>query len=433
MNFSEKCRQCTVIVNGGSGVLFQPMTEEYSYVLTAKHNLYNDTTQGSYTQPKNIEDIKITLHDGSEKNIVKKYEHYSLDIAILKIDKVKIESPLKQFNELKDLDAYKFYGYPETRRRELKVEDRIQFFDLVVGEITNFKIVSRNIEHFQQQSIVGCSGGGVFKEDGDNFYLVGIECRMDAQSTTEENNTRLRFIFIEAFDEIIEQNPSELEPIYPPYMNDFNLLVEHIFLLTGLMIEKEKVTNFLKSIVDTQVKDTVVPKQIFDKYNIGLLTKEEYKNELTNKELWTRYLEFLVISYLVDSQSITIDQIDIIYKKRKFLFAKTNDWTTLVKELLSYDIKSLEKNGTVCIACDGDKRPDICEIPSMLVNRVNEVPPVKMQINRAISSPSEDLNIQHIHNFQKRILENQGNLSGLGITEIQMRIINEAKTIFKEN
>ena len=42
MNFFEKCRACSVIVGNGSGVLFQPMIDEYTYVLTAKHNLYND-------------------------------------------------------------------------------------------------------------------------------------------------------------------------------------------------------------------------------------------------------------------------------------------------------------------------------------------------------------------------------------------------------
>lgn len=433
MNFSEKCIQCSVIVDGGSGVLFQPMTEKYSYVLTAKHNLYNDTAQDSYTQPKDRKDIKITFHDGNAIKIIKIYEHNSLDIAILKIDKIEIESPLKQFNEVKNGDTYKFYGYPAIRRQNQKVEDRIQYFNLTVGEVIKTKIVSKNEECFEKKSIDGCSGGGVFKEDGDNYYLVGIECRMDALSASEENNTRLRFIFIEAYDEIIEQNKSELEPLFPPYMNDFDLLIDNIFLLTGLMVEKAKVTNILKSIVETQVKNVVTPKQIFDKYNIGLLTKNEYKNELTNKELWTRYLEFLVISHLIDSQSITINQIDIIYKRRKFLFAKTNDWTNLVQEVLSYDIKSLEKNGTVCIACDNDKTPSMCEIPSNLVKSINTVPPAKMQVNQVISNPIENLNIQHIHNFQKKILENQSNLSGQGITEIQERIIHEAKTIFKEN
>ncbi|HRG62014.1 MAG TPA: hypothetical protein PLP75_03210, partial [Burkholderiales bacterium] len=45
-------------VDEGSGVLFQPMTEQYSYILTAKHNLYNDDNNDqevfSYTLPKDL-------------------------------------------------------------------------------------------------------------------------------------------------------------------------------------------------------------------------------------------------------------------------------------------------------------------------------------------------------------------------------------------
>ena len=118
MNFFDQCKQCSVIVDNGSGVLFQPMTEEYSYILTAKHNLYNDAKQGSYKEPKDKDDIKITFCDGNDKQIIDKYEHDSLDIAILKIDKIEFESPYKEFIQPNNGYEFKFYGYPEKRRNE---------------------------------------------------------------------------------------------------------------------------------------------------------------------------------------------------------------------------------------------------------------------------------------------------------------------------
>jgi hypothetical protein len=36
---SDQLRPYVVIVNGGSGCIFQPMDIEHSYILTAKHNL----------------------------------------------------------------------------------------------------------------------------------------------------------------------------------------------------------------------------------------------------------------------------------------------------------------------------------------------------------------------------------------------------------
>ena len=58
MNYFDKCKQCTIMVGNGTGVLFQPKEEvnysyiltakhtkeevNYSYILTAKHNLENE-------------------------------------------------------------------------------------------------------------------------------------------------------------------------------------------------------------------------------------------------------------------------------------------------------------------------------------------------------------------------------------------------------
>ncbi len=425
MSFSEQCKKCSVLVDGGSGVLFQPMTEEYTYILTAKHNLYDGLVE------KSISDVKYILYGENEaKDILGKYEHSTLDIAILKIEKIDFESPYKEFEQPNNGNIFKFYGYPENRRGET---EKIKYFDLKVGDIDGFKIIASNQEYFPQKDIDGCSGGGVFKQDGNNFYLVGIEHRMDAQSEEEViNNIRLKYININAFDEIVAQYGNNLEPLYPPYMSDFNLLIDNIFLLTGLMVEKEKVTNILKSIVDTHVKDKITPKQIFDKYNIGLLTKDEYKNELTNKELWTRYLEFLVLSVLIDTTVINIDEIDKIYTKRKILFAKTDNWIESIKELFSYEIKSLIKNSIVCIA-NLEKSPEICEVSPNFVESINTIPPKRMNINQVISNPIEQIKVQHIHNFQRRFMQtdNQLLLRTLNITKIEERIIDEAKKTFK--
>lgn len=196
MSFFEKCRQTTLIVEDGSGVLLQPMTESYSYILTAKHNLYNDTDFGSYLDPKNIAHINITFYDGirldndSEIDILKKFEHESLDIAILKIRKRDFITSYRNSNIINDSDVFKFYGYPANKRMCSNVEDRISFFDITVGDeiIGNKEIIVQNFFGFRQEDILGCSGGGVFKEFNNEFLLIGIEYRMDANSNLERNN-----------------------------------------------------------------------------------------------------------------------------------------------------------------------------------------------------------------------------------------------------
>ena len=256
---------------------------------------------------------------------------------------------------------------------------------------------------------------------------------MNAKKNSIATHQRIDAISIEAFDKIIDDNRGELVPLYPPYMNDFNLLLDDIFLLNGLMIEKEKVITFLKDIAKNDIKCNISPKEIHDLYKDKLFSKEEYINELLNKELWVRYFEFLVLSKLIDNDEICIDNIDKIYTKRKFLFVKTDDWTSLVKEIFSYNLKSLNKNGTLCIACDIDTKPDICEIPPELLKQINNVPSRRMKINEAISSPIEEISIQHIHNFQKKFIVNQSVLLGLNIDKIEEKVKDEARSTFREN
>lgn len=400
MSFFEQCKKCSVQVNGGSGVLFQPMTEEYTYILTAKHNLYDGLVE------KSISDIKYILYGENEaKNILEKYEHLTLDIAILKIKKREIESPYKEFKQPNDGDIFKFYGYPENRRKET---EKIKYFNLNVGDIDGFDITASNQEYFPQNDIDGCSGGGVFKQDGDNFYLVGIEHSMDAQSEEEvKNNIRLKYININAFDDIIEQNSTKLEPLYPPYMSDFNLLIDNIFLLTGMdEYEKRLIQDRLKIIAQQLSKD-IKPINIRSKFDKELLIEGLDINEFTNKELWSMYLEFLIISIFIDSySSISTKEIEDIYKKRKFVFAKANNWIDLKEKILTSNLSRINRNGNVIICCDGDRTPSRLEIKSKsLISVANAILPENMRVDSSIGKIHEDLKFRHIHIVQKQMID----------------------------
>jgi len=213
MNFSKECRSCSVEVDTGTGVFFQPNIDEYAYILTAKHNLYEDK---KCLKPKNIKDIKLISFDKKVDFIIlKKYEleECSKDFAILKIKKVEIFSPKLSVigNHTKD-ECY-FYGFPSNRRnRNYKREEELRNFKLEIVDILNdYEIIVENDKYYEQVDISGCSGGGVFKNIDNNSSLIGIEFRMDAvDSDKDSNNTRLRFIPIKAFDEIVEKYSDEL-------------------------------------------------------------------------------------------------------------------------------------------------------------------------------------------------------------------------------
>lgn len=405
MNYSEKCKQCSVRVDDGSGILFQPMTEDYTYILTAKHNLYNDLVE------KRISDVRyIKFGEDEPRNILNKYEHPTLDIAILKIEKILLDSPpFKEFEEPNNGDVFQFYGYPERRRTEA---NKISYFNLEIGDIAGFEITASNNEYFPQEFIEGCSGGGVFKRDRDNFYLVGIEHSMDAQSKKEaEHNVRLKFININAFDEIIEQNKSELKPLYPPYMNDFNLLTEHIFLLNDYEKKRDFVRDRLKYLAKTYISK-VSPIAIKNEFENDLLINGLDTKHVINSEFWQMYLEFILLSILIDSkEDLTLERIQKIYKKRKILFAKADRWIELKEEILKSNLLGLQKESTVFIACEGDRRPFKVDLKNSILNISRPPQPEEMRIDEGIDY-TVDIKYKHIYAIEKLLLENEEKFTG---------------------
>lgn len=425
MSFFNQCKQCSVRVDGGSGVLFQPMTEAYSYILTAKHNLYDGTESNSYDNSKNTEDIKFTLYGKTEsKNIMASYEHASLDIAILKIENSEFESPYKQFIQPKNRDEFKFYGYPENRREET---EKTKYFDLKVGDLSGQEIVAENQSYYNQDDVVGCSGGGVFAEEGDKFYLVGIECRMDAESSSEQNNTRLRFIFIEAFEEIINDN--NLIPLYPAFMDNFNLLVDNIFVLNEFEDKRDLVRNKLKYLA-TQATSQIKPLDIKEKFQNELFLNGHEINDISNEQFWSMYLEFILFSILVDDQDINIDAIINIYKKRKIFFAKTDRWVELKEDILKSNLYGLEKKGIILIACDGDRRPNKCELSTKTIINISNPPQIEeMKIDRGVDYTT-DFKYKHIFSIEKYILDNEAEFVNSTNQNIEDKIKEVVQNVF---
>lgn len=410
MSFPKKCKKCSVKVGEGSGVLFQPMTEQYSYILTAKHNLYdyNDQEVCLYTQPKELSDIEIKYIDNSVSIVIlNKFEHSSLDIAILTIDKINFDSPVRYIKHLAIRDEYLLYGYPSGRNDDSEERDlssEIMPFDIIVIHIADNYVVVRNSEDYEQNDMMGCSGGGVFTDVDDGFYLVGIENEMD--SSSQEHNRRLRFIPIEKFDEIINENASELMPLYPPCMNNFNLLVGNIYLLNDYEAKRELVRNRMKYLARTYVTG-VTPITIYNEFKNELLINGFDANHITNSELWQMYLEFILLSILVDSKEyLSLEKIKDIYKKRKILFAKSERWIELKENILKSDLRGLQKNSTVFIACVGDRRPNKVDISSTITDVSQAPQPEEMRIDQHIDYTA-DIKYKHIYAIEKILLDSE--------------------------
>lgn len=417
MSFYEKCRSYSVIVGNGSGVLFQPMTDEYTYVLTAKHNIENSDAQ----------DIQIKRYDDTPLTAQEKYLHNEKDIAIIKINKLEtFDGPLKKLELPNDGERYKLYGYPNSRRINT-TDEKIHNLDFDVTDINDDTIQARNIDYSGQVEVNGFSGGGLFQEIGEDVYCLGIESRMDSD-TVVETHERVRVIFIKVFDEIVEAN-GELAPLLPAYMNNFMLLQEEIFSLRGMPFKQELAQRFFRNIA-YQSFAGLTPQLIKQEFGTQLLIIGQKKSLLLNDILWKLYLEFLVICTLLDSNApSTITDIKEIYKKRKYLFADSHDWTSLTEPILRSDLSEVQKGGIIVIG-SSDREPTRCDISQRILTNNARVFPSEMKISEAISEPFKELKFIHIHLIQKTLIEDEHIFIDANITNIEEKIKDELAKIF---
>lgn len=423
MNFFEKCKNLSVIVDDGSGVLFQPMTEEYTYVLTAKHNI--EIEENGQKVLKNIVDIEIKKYDGNILTVRSIYPHDDLDIAIIKIDKINIESPLKYLDNPSNDERYNLYGYPETRRNDI---EKILNYVLEVTDVRDSIITARNIDYSQQSEVNGFSGGGVFKDGGDTMYLIGIECEMHAIST-RETHERVNLVHINAFDKIVEQHSNILTPLLPPFMDNFASLLEKTFSLNNMIYNRDTIRSKLQSIAQTKIISNIKPLDITSEQKDVLLIDGQNTSEYTNELLWKMYLEFLIACQIIDApESLDLVMLNELKKKRIFLFGKARTWIGLTEQILRSNLSMLESGGIVFVGCDGDSEPVKCELTQKALRKISSVPPELMNIASGVQ-PYDEIRIKHIHALESQIISNEEVFEDADIINVEEKIKNEFSTV----
>jgi len=161
-----------VKVDGGSGILLKFESDKKCYILTAYHNI-----EGSI---ENDEKIELLDDINNFYSIVgNPYFDKDNDFALLEIEYMNKDIPLIKCdkNILPD-DKIIFMGYPdkgEEKRKDLS--GKVNEWNRTK---TAIKIIEENIQgsfvekEYTNEVIVGFSGSGVFKKDGQELSLIGI-------------------------------------------------------------------------------------------------------------------------------------------------------------------------------------------------------------------------------------------------------------------
>lgn len=384
-----------VIVENGSGVLINPATGDFSYILTAKHviGIYDGKKIIGY---KEYNDIKIEDINSEIVELQGVITHDEADVAIL-ITKKKYISGLISVKEkiLRD-DKAILIGFPESRR---KSEQKIREFKGEVQEYNETTFVLRIEEKPDQKQVQGSSGGGVFKIVEDKIYLCGIESGMDGGIS--EYHGRVVCTHLENINKLlIEKNSPE---IFPEQMHSFINIIKNTFSHFDNADDPscfEFLKNNLHEYAHNFSEKAPSPFEVSNKLGNKLLIKNSPSENLFNENLWSAFLEFMLISSLLDKiDELNFETIDQVSKKRRFLFsACKGNWTQKLLDIFQSDFRGLQKGGVIIVSTNDARatkelKPRTFE---KIVVNIGRVSSTNLMVDAAIRNPAKEFRLMHL-------------------------------------
>lgn len=398
-------RKYSLIVEGGSGCLFQPINEEYSYVLTAKHVISGNN---SPKITRKVLNDNGTLENYNIEIIGKPYLHSDVnkDAAIIKIKKVEdIDSLLREDLSSENIEGYYLCGYPKSRRDQ-NDSFRLDELTILQPKENNYR-EAKSKQPIIYNEVIGQSGGGYLKVEETYFLISGIQSKMVAEDG-KETLGRIVFMPLSFYDEIINENKAELSELFPPYIGSFEKLLDKIFPLSGIQIigqKKSLIQNELRNIAKNLCND-FSPKLIVDLYKDKLLVAGTDSNLINHIELWISFLELLSINQLHTDKKITLDDLKLIHKSKKFYFTDSKEWISKLEDIYKSDLSEIDKGGCVIIGATMDTKPNTVELDKGYIGDICTIPSSEMNIANTIKDPFNDLSIVHIFKFQKHMIDN---------------------------
>lgn len=343
-------RSYCVKVNSGSGVLVNAMTQEYSYVLTAAHVIpekQDDLVVHDYQgNPLTVLAV-LPQHLPSPEQMKSNPQRY--DFAILKVDyQEHIVQKCLPAADLNNRASLTLVGFPETERGSSDpIKEYIGYKISVANELV---IVS--LDGIPgTTTIKGMSGGGVYHVLDETPLLIGVEFQMDGTGQ-EQQYGRVQCHSLVRFEEIITAHSSA--PMIPAYLECFSNMRDDIFYFNvsnqntvfDLQLELKKAADHLIA------NGLLPPYKVMEQYNSDLLVDPKNLGELKNYKLWVAYLEFLVISILIDrSENVDDDYMKVLERKRRLIYTSDGtNWIGRLEDLLKTARRILDKDGTLIVA-----------------------------------------------------------------------------------
>jgi len=361
-------KRYTVILGGGSGVLFQPLDETKTYILTAKHILYKDIIheRGNKTGEELILKINLSYSNDQEKKIefeIKKgenyFEHDEADAAILILNEnlgynqIFIDERTTGYND------FNLTGYPEIKRKSDDKYDKQPISD--INNYNDKLIVLRLVvNHLDHEQINGFSGGGIIKTNGDSLLLAGIQ----SKTPNGPCNGAIEVVPIKRFEEIVDGN--NLSKLLPSYLSNIELLINSII-------------SFNETLPTLKPKLQIAIRKQFEQvrcelnsiYSSDFVKKSSIsKAGIKSRRFWTSFLEYALIISLLEVNGFDEEILSKVSITKKFIFSDSSkDIYDLYSEVLLLASENISNNCQVLLATT--QTPSSPNRRRMLASEVN--------------------------------------------------------------
>ncbi|NOU94896.1 hypothetical protein GC093_16945 [Paenibacillus sp. LMG 31456] len=386
----------------GSGCLFQPDTEEYTYVLTAKHCLKHVILEDGTIDASRI---KVQRYFDQTIEVKECFAHDDLDIAVIIVALVP-DIPHTFIIKPHYKGQVNVYGYPERLKNNStdyrhKIECTINDILPEMYELTTNQH-QMTYDNGIPNNIVGLSGSGVYTEVDNNILLGGIFSKL---KTSDGAYSAFLVTDASRINEILVEK--QLPLLIPKCLMNF---VEYI---------KKAFNQHDRSIQRVLSKkagqlNNISPKAMLEKFNNKLFIPytEIEKVDILNENIWSGWVSLLTYLYIESGQYIDLTNLltrekEDVVQKIKFYFSEpTKRLEDIVGLLLNTTVYE-DLNSNDCIIVNSNDKVGNLELKNerikKILRHVGQSFEDEMMIN--YSDFTKKISCIHIDSFSRKFYD----------------------------